>query len=60
MMPRAGGTRTRLQWAGDLPTMTMILMPGVIDAPDSEDDSKTTTAKDTASDNVIEPNDKGP
>ena len=54
----SGGTC--LQWAGDQPTVTMILMPGVNDAPDSEDDSKTTTAKDAASDDVIEPNDNDP
>ena len=41
----------------DLATV-LILMRGVSDAPDAEDDSKTTTPIDAASDNVVDPNEK--
>ncbi len=35
-------------------------MPSMNDAPDAEDESKTTTPEDAVSDNVIEPNDIDP
>jgi hypothetical protein len=38
----------------------MVRFPGKNDAPDAEDDSKTTTPKTAVSDNVIEPNDSDP
>jgi len=43
----------------DLATVT-ILMPGVNDAPDAEDDSKTTSPNESVPDNVTEPNDSDP